>query len=116
MAAARAETGMRILEQDTIQLEPPTDEDVNATVETLRQIHGTAYEWDAPQLAASAGGASYQARMRYKVRDAINQWDLLRLYPNVHPETAGTEFKPTYEESPELEQETGDEDDQDGNE
>ena len=111
VAAARAETGMRTLEREAIQLEPPTDEDVNATVETLRQIHSTAYGWDALPLEAKAGGAGYQGRMRYKVRAAINEWDLLRLYPDARPETEGTEFVPQYEESPELEQETQDEGD-----
>ncbi len=48
--------------------------------------------------------------MRYKVRAAINEWDLLRLYPNSRPETEGTEFNSKYEEIPELEQETKDED------
>ena len=116
VAAARAETGMRTLEREAIQLEPPTDEDVNATVETLREIHSTAYGWDAPRLEAKAGGVSYQGRMRYKVRAAINEWDLLRLYPNARPETEGTEFVPQYEESPELEQETQDEGDEGGDE
>ena len=116
VAAARAETGMRTLEREAIQLEPPTDEDVNATVETLRQIHGTAYGWDAPRLEAKAGGAGYQGRMRYKVRAAINEWDLLRLYPDARPETEGTEFVPQYEESPELEQETQDNGDEGGDE
>ena len=116
VAAARAETGMRTLERDALQLEPPTDEDVNATVETLRQIHSTAYGWDAPQREEKAGGVSYQGRMRYKVRAAINEWDLLRLYPNARPETEGTEFIPQYEESPELEQETQDEGDEGGDE
>ena len=114
VAAARAATGMRTLEREAIQLEPPTDEDVNATVETLRQIHSTAYGWDALPLEAKAGGAGYQGRMRYKVRAAINEWDLLRLYPNARPETEGTEFVPQYEESPELEQETQDEGDEGG--
>ena len=114
-AAARAETGMRTLAREAIQLEPPTDEDVNATVETLRQIHATAYGWDAPQLKAKVGGVGYQGRMRYKVRAAINEWDLLRLYPNARPETEGTEFTPKYEEAPELEQETQDENDESEN-
>ncbi len=94
VAADRAETGMKVLEQEDIQLEPPTDEDVNETIETLRRIHSTAYGWDAPQREAKAGGAAYKGTMRYKVRDAINKWDLLRLYPNARPETEGTEFTP----------------------
>lgn len=106
--AARAETGMRILERETTLLTAPTDEDVNATIEKLREIYSIAYNWDAPQKERKAGGAGFQGRMRYKVRSAINEWDLLRLYPNSHPETEGTEFSARYEEVPELEQETND--------
>lgn len=111
-AAARAETGMRILEQETTQLTSPTDEDVNATIEKLRDIYSAAYGWDAPLLERKAGGVSFQRMMRYKVRASINEWDLLRLYPNSQPETEGTEFRPGYEETPELEQETKDDGDE----
>ena len=106
--AARAETGMRILERETISLTSPTDEDVNATIENLREIYSVAYGWDAPRREGKAGGAGFQGRMRYKVRAAINEWDLLRLYPNARPETEGTEFSSRYAEVPELEQETKD--------
>ena len=105
-AAARAETGIRILERETTSLTSPTDEDVNATVEKLRDIYSVAYGWDAPRREGKAGGAGFQGRMRYKVRAAVNEWDLLRLYPNSRPETEGTEFSSRYEEVPELEQET----------
>ena len=105
-AADRAEVGMRSLEQETIALEPPTAEDVKVTVEKLREIYSVAYGWEAPPLKSMAGGAGYRNRMRYKVRASINEWDLLRLYPNSHPETEGTEFRVSYEEVPELEQET----------
>lgn len=110
--AARAETGMRILERETTPLTSPTDADVNATIEKLREIYSVAYNWDAPRREGKAGGASFQGRMRYKVRAAINEWDLLRLYPNARPETEGTEFSTGYEEVPELEQETKDQGDE----
>ena len=45
----------------------------------------------------------YQNRMRYKVRAAIYQWDLLPLYPDCRPETEGQEFRHTYEENADLE-------------
>ena len=109
VAAARAETGMRVLEREATPLEPPTDEDVNATVERLRQIHSAAYGWDAPRREGKAGGAGYQGRMRYKVRAAINEWDLLRLYPDSRPQTEGTEIKIRYEDHPDLEKEVKDE-------
>ena len=41
--------------------------------------------------------------MRYKVRAAIYQWDLLPLYPDCRPETEGQEFRHTYEENADLE-------------
>ena len=40
--------------------------------------------------------------MRYKVRAAINEWDLMRLYPNSRPETEGIDYRPGYHEDPEL--------------
>ena len=114
VTAARAETGMRVLEREATPLEPPTDEDVNATIERLRQIHCVAYVWDAPRREGKAGGAGYQGRMRYKVRAAINEWDLLRLYPDSRPETEGTELTISYEEQPDLEKEVKDDEGEDG--
>lgn len=100
--AARAETGIRILERETIQLEPPTAEDVATTVDKLRRIYSIAYAWEAPRAESTAGGAGHRSRMRYKVRAAINEWDLMRLYPNSRPETEGIDYRLGYHEDPEL--------------
>ena len=107
--AARAETGMRVHERETIPLEPPTAEDVTATVEKLRHIYSIAYAWEAPRAESVAGGAGHRSRMRYKVRAAINEWDLMRLYPNSRPETEGVDYRPGYHEDPELTREGGNE-------
>ena len=104
--AARAETGMRLLERECEPLSPPSDDDVSATVEKLRQLYSDAYDWKAPPLEGKAGGAGFQGRMRYKVRAAINEWDLLRLYPGSRPETESDEYKPGYKEDAALEQES----------
>lgn len=107
--AARAETGMRVLRHDTIPLAQPSDEYLQVTIEKLREIYTAAYGWEAPSLQVRAGGAGSQNRMRYKVRSAINEWDLLRLYPNSQPETEETEFHFGYEENTDLEKEAQDE-------
>ena len=49
--------------------------------------------------------------MRYKVRASINEWDLLRLYPDYSPVTEGDEFRHTYEENADLERESKEDDD-----
>ena len=108
--AARAETGMRLIEQGAIPLNQPSDADVNATVEKLREIYRVSYGWNAPPSQVRAGGVQEQARMRYKVRAAINEWDLLRLYPDSKPEIVSDEFHYTYEEDPDLERESKDDD------
>ena len=100
--AARAEAGMRVLERETIPLEPPTAEKVTEIVEKLREIYSIAYAWEAPPIESVMGGVGYRGKMRYKVRAAINEWDLMRLYPNSRPETEGTDFRPDYHEDPEL--------------
>ncbi len=104
--AARAETGMRLLERECEPLSPPNDDDVSATVEKLRQLYSDAYDWEAPPLEGKAGGAGFQGRMRYKVRASINEWDLLRLRPGSQPHTVSEEFILTYEENTDLERES----------
>ncbi len=105
---AHAETGMRLLERECIPLNAPTEDDVNATIETLRRMYGETYGWEAPRLEARAGGGGIQARMRYKVRASINTWDLLRFYPESRPDIVGGEYRPAYEEDADLERESRD--------
>ena len=106
--AAHAETGMRLLERECIPLNAPTEDDVNATIETLRRMYGETYGWEAPRLEARAGGGGIQTRMRYKVRASINTWDLLRFYPESRPDIVGGEYRPAYEEDADLERESRD--------
>ncbi len=106
---ARAESGMHLLVNNSLSLRSPNDQDVKATVETLRGLYNKAYGWEPPAYEASAGGAGFQGRMRYKVRAAINEWDLRRLYPNYRPHTEGVEFTTPYDENVDLEHETRDE-------
>ena len=106
--AARAETGMRLLERDCMPLTSPTETEVRETMERLRKIYSTAYGWNAPALQGETAGAGYQNRMRYKVRASINEWDLLRLCPGSRPEIEGAEFRHVYEENADLERETKD--------
>ena len=103
-----AETGMRLIEYECIPLNEPTDNDVHDTMERLREIYSTAYGWNAPTLPTQERGAGYQNRMRYKVRTSINEWDLLRLYPDYAPDTDVREFHHTYEENKDLEKTTKD--------
>ena len=100
---------MRLLEQSCLTLEPPSDEDVKATVETLRGLYHKAYSWEPPTHEATAGGAGFQGRMRYKVRAAINEWDLRRLHPGYEPETEFKGFATPYIENADLEHDTRDE-------
>ena len=101
-----AKIGMRLLERECEPLKTPNDDDVNVTVEKLRQLYSDAYGWDAPALQGKAGGAGFQGRMRYKVRAAINEWDLRRLYPGSDPDPEINEFRPVYDENVDLERES----------
>ena len=104
----RAEAGMNLLERTCIPLNAPTNDDVNATLQKLQQIYSSAYNWEAPPLEGKTGNVGNRARMRYQVRAAINEWDLLRLYPDAQPETVSDEFHHAYTENPDLERESKD--------
>ena len=108
--APRAETGMRLLEEACLQeLGRPPESAVRATLEKLRQIYVEAYGWDAPTLSSDVGGDSHRHRMRYRVRAAINEWDLRRLYPGATPQIEGEEYHPPYTEDKDLERGSEDE-------
>ena len=100
-----ARVGMGVLQRDCVGLRPPTDADVADTVKLLREMYAKAYDWSPPALDLDAGGAGFEGRMRYKVRRAINAWDLLRLVPGARPAIEAAEFRPGYEEDPDLEAE-----------
>ena len=107
--AARAETGMRLLERKCLPLDsPPTETDVRETLEKLRKIYSTAYGWSAPALQGDTGGTKFHRSMRYRVRASINEWDLLRFDPDSRPEIEGDEFQHGYEEDADLERESRD--------
>jgi hypothetical protein len=100
--AARAETGMRIIEREALTLEPPTASSLEATHLRLREIHAQAYEWQPP--AVQTGDVSMRRAMRSHVRRLINEWDLSRLYPGAGIHTEEQELHPTYAEDEALEQ------------
>ena len=80
-----AEAGMRMIERDRLALKPPDAETLDRLREQLREIHGAAYDWQPPELAA--GERATSTSMRQYVRRWINEWDLLRLYPEYQPST-----------------------------
>ena len=107
--AQQAETAMRLLDpRECIPLYSPSDADVNDTLNTLRYIYTMAYGWDAPHIETGSSAVGYRQRMRYKIRSAINEWDLLRLYPDSRPETEGREFMHQYVEISDLETQSKD--------
>lgn len=108
-----AETGMGMIEREAMPLAEPGDDDVAATLEELRQIYRDAYRWEAPELPMAPPGAGHQNRMRYRVRAAISEWDLRRIYPDYKPEIVEEEFRHSYEEDPDLQRESPEDEDGD---
>lgn len=100
--AARAETGMRIIEREALTLEPPTASSLESTHQRLQEIHANAYEWDPPDVPST--DISMRRAMRSHVRRLINEWDLQRLYPGAGVEMEEQEIRPTYTEEEALEE------------
>ena len=101
--AAKATAGMLAISERMV-LEEIDEATIDRTLEKIRQLYEKAYGWDAsPFKSNSQMSAGYQRRMRYKIRSAISQWDLQRLFPEVAPDIVAEEFKLDYEEDKDLE-------------
>jgi len=101
--APSAEKGMLALERQAIGLDSPDSGDIQSVMDALRSIYREAYDWEPPKLESKSGGAGFQARIRYKVRSAINEWDLRRLRPGYQPNIEISETTHSYEEDANLE-------------
>jgi hypothetical protein len=95
-----AEVGMRHIQRDLTPLTSPDAAELNRVYQTLRRLHGEAFDWDPPDvLGLERLGAT---RMRQYVRAWINEWDLVRLDPDFRPTTEVLDVASDYRESPEL--------------
>ncbi len=99
LLAGMAEVGMRIIEREQVQLQPPGREELDRTYAQLRQIHADAYGWDPPQVAGLERLPSN--RMRQYVRAWINGWDLRHLDPDYRPEITTAELGVDLADEPE---------------
>jgi hypothetical protein len=98
---ARAETGMRLIRRDAIELKQPDKDTLEQTYHRLKELHARAYGWEPPDIAGA--DPSLRTHMRTHVRRWIIEWDLTRLYPGVPITIEKLELAPSYEELPELE-------------
>ncbi len=102
ITAARAETGMRLIERGVRSLAEPDNDTLSTIYDRLRKVHSEAYGWDAPQIAHGIG-VGVRRRMRSYVRRWINEWDLRRLYPESEPDIEENELQFSYGEDTTLE-------------
>ncbi|CAG4927007.1 unnamed protein product [Acidithrix sp. C25] len=102
MLSIDAIAGMKILGSRQSELQSPNDNELNATYEAIRRIHGAAYNWDPPHVGGLERLGSN--RMRQYVRAWINEWDLIRLDPTFIPQTTVTKVEIDYGEDGDLTQ------------
>ena len=103
IAAARAETGMRLIERGQRLLAEPDDVMLSNLYGRLKAIHSQGYGWDAPDIEHGIGPGG-RRRIRSFVRRWINEWDLRRLYPESELDIEETELEFRYDEDTTLEQ------------
>jgi hypothetical protein len=99
--ASQAEQGMRMIAREPVRLRGPDRAMLERTREEVRALHARAFAWDPPDL--EFGEQLSTTRIRQYVRRWINEWDLLRLYPDYAPHTVMAELPVDYSVRPELE-------------
>ena len=102
--AARAESGMRVINRDRTVLVSPDESSLRKTYDKLRRVHAQAYRWEPPDVWAPVSGLP--RRIRSHVRRWITEWDLQRLYPGSQPQLEEQELHVEYGEDGILEQPT----------
>jgi hypothetical protein len=106
IAASQAEAGMRIIEREQLQLQPPGQDELDRIYTKLKQIHAEAYGWDPPDVSGIERLPSN--RMRQYVRAWISEWDLRRLDPAYRPEIGAGALTVDFSEDADLEGSRGD--------
>ena len=101
LGAARAEQGMWAIQRNRVDLALPSDTVLEDTYSKLKEIHGAAYDWEAPEIPRERGLLTQS--MREYVRAWINEWDLRRLDPSYQPDIEVEQVASEYFEEPELE-------------
>lgn len=99
LLASRAELGMRLIQHQALELRRPTVDTLRYTYDQIRRIHGQGYGWEPPDLEPDF----HATKFRTFVRQTINEWDLLRLFPDYIPKTVVQEIESSYEEDLDLE-------------
>ena len=107
IAAARAETGMRLIERGQRLLAQPDEDMLSQLYDRLQAIHSQGYGWDAPEIDHGIG-RGVQRTIRTYVRRWINEWDLRRLYPDLVPDIEENPLDFRYDEDTTLEQPSSD--------
>ena len=85
LTAARAETGMRLIERGLLQVAVPDDDMLSDLYHRLKSIHSEGYNWAAPDIDPRIGQGA-DRKIRTFVRRWITEWDLRRLYPESEPD------------------------------
>jgi hypothetical protein len=99
--ASQAEQGMRMIAREPVRLRGPDRSMLERTREEVRVLHARAFAWDPPELGE--GEVLSTTRIRQYVRRWINEWDLLRLYPDYTPQTVTADMPVDYSIRPEFE-------------
>jgi len=96
-----AEAGMRLIERSMLMLTQPDAAELDRAYAVLKNLHGTAFSWDPPDVPGLERlGAT---RMRQYVRAWINEWDLRHLDPGYQPQTEAVAVAIRYDEEHTLE-------------
>lgn len=97
--ARDANVGMRLLKHPTL-LRRAQDEELEALKHKIRDLHSTAFQWEAPLPAARETLAS--SSVRENVKSWITQLDLMLLYPDYRPIVTAERVEQDYSEDEDL--------------
>ena len=103
--AEKAEKGMGLLQSQRIPLGQPSAETIKEVHQIVRGLHLKGHGWHMWEHASEESAPVIPGTcMRKYVKSWVTEWDFLRLYPGEECEIEVSSWKPSYEETPDIQE------------
>ncbi len=103
--ADKAEKGMKLLQSQRIPIGQPSSETIQEVHQIVRKLHLKGHGWHMWEHGSEdVASIVPETSMRKYVKSWVTEWDFLRFYPDEECEIEVSPWKPSYDESQDIQE------------